>query len=164
MTGTSTSKSCYSWSCDNRCLYYKGIPACYKSQGILISNANLQNRLLPYFDKLDICSYVYRDNLNSFEEKLSRVFARFYLCAVNAEWPDEIILQLLKSFNCKFENKYLEYCRKLDSTKFRDVTKKHLKRAMEKPVIYTKELDGLWYREVPTNMASSIHDGIASVF
>ena len=135
-------------------MYYKGIPACYKVYGLLVSNANLQQHLSPYFNKLDLYSYVFHDSdINSFISKLGLVLKRFYTCAVYAELFDDLLLDLVKKLNCKFEDPYLNYCSNLDSIHFREASKKHYERLQEKfRNVRHRELNGIWWEDAPVNV------------
>lgn len=143
--GTSTTDSCYSWSCNDKCLFYKGIPVCYKVHGLFISNAEYTTVLRPYFKALGIRSYIFKNgNIMSYEEIIQKALARFYDCAVNARLLDDILLQFINSLDCKYENKYLNYCKSLNIDQFRDVTKKHKSRL--KDTTPKRTLVGAWYR------------------
>lgn len=143
-TGNSSVKTCYNWSCTNRCLFYKDIPVCYKIHGLFVSNVDFTKILRPYFKNLEIRSYIFKGDIFQYEEIIQKALSRFYDCAVNAFWLDDILLNFVKSINYKYENKYLNYCKSLDIDKFIEVTKKHKSRI--KDTTPKRTLVGVWYK------------------
>lgn len=117
---------------------------CYKIHGIFVSNAAFTNVLRPYFNSLGIRSYIFKEDISQYEEIIQKALARFYDCAVNAHWLDDILLQFVNSLDYKYENKYLNYCKSLNIDQFRDVTKKHKSRI--KDTMPKRTLVGVWYK------------------
>lgn len=144
-TGTSTIKRCYGWSCNERCLFYHDKPVCYKTHGILICLEDAIDIFRKPAKELNLHCYTFDGNFQEFQNVVKQALHRFYDCAMNANWLDDVILQFASSLNCKYENKYLEHCRKLAPDVFREVSKKHVAR-LTKPAEKAKVLNGLWYR------------------
>ena len=142
--GTSTIKRCYGWSCNERCLFYHDVPVCYKAHGILLCHEKDIEILRAPFKELDIHCYTFDGDIHSYEAIIKQALHRFYDCATNANWLDDVILQFVNSLNCKYDNKYLNYCKGLSPDKFREVTKKHVER-LKLVSTQKKELRGLWY-------------------
>lgn len=140
---TTTATKCYNWSCTDRALYYKDTLVSYKQNGIFLSNEAYTKQLLGPFENLGIISYSFQDNITEYESLISKALTRFYECTMEAQWIDDIILQLVQTLNIRYENKYLNYCRGLNVDQFREVTKKHNSR---KPVVKKRTFTGLWYK------------------
>lgn len=157
-TGSCIKKHCYSWSFDDKCLYFKGTPVCYKVYGLLACNKDFIDKLRPFFKKLDLISYIFENNVEDFARRLAGVFEAYYNGAVNADICDEIVLQVMNTLKCKYERKYLNYCKNLDAATFRDVTRAACIKRNERSRYHEPhmKLEGLWYRPESSGILSDI--------
>ena len=124
-------------------MYKDGILVCCKTNNIYLANEDYIEYLRKPFVDLDIHAYVYKGDIHSYEEIIPKALARFYESATNATMVHEVVFQVVKSLNLKYENKYLEHCKNLTIDQFREVTKKHQAR---NPEITKRLFTGLWYK------------------
>jgi len=147
MTGTSTiDKHYYNWGCNSECLFYKGKPICFKVHGAILTRKDSIAIVKPFFPNMNITSYIFEDDIRAYEYPMKKAIQRFISSAKNAEWLDDIYLGLINTLNCKFEDRYLNYCKTLGPEKFREVTTKHAHRRVNNSLLPLKSFDGLWYR------------------
>ena len=101
--------------------------------------------LRPYFKELKIRSYFVENNsLASYSETIRKILSRFYVCATEDRELEPVLLQFINSLNCNYDNKFLNYCKKLNIDQFRDIARKH--RARHKDTLPVRKLDGIWYK------------------
>ena len=142
--GNSMTKSCYGWAYNDRVLQFKNTLVCFKSNGIFCCNEDFITKLKDPFNDLGIRAYVFSEDWHNLNTLVNKVLIRFYECATEAKWVDEIILDLVKSLNIQYEDKFIEYCRHLSLDQFRTISRKHYSRKKDDNVVV---LDGLWYRK-----------------
>lgn len=144
--GSSMTKlKCYSWSCTPHWLYFKDVPVCCKTNNIFIIKEEYIKQLQEIFENLDLFACVATDNISEYERVIPQLLKMFINCAFSGNLIDEDIFKFMKSFNVKFEDKYLNYCKNSSIDKFIEITKKHYKRAQCNKEI-EKTFDGLWYK------------------
>ena len=134
----------YNWSYDKDNLYYHDTIVCHKLGGILICNYDFIDSLRPIFEEKEKLGYIFHDSLSNFEVIIHDALNGFYKCATNNIPIDEVLFTFVKGLHVTFDNKYLNYCLKLSTDQFREISEKHNKR--QKNIVKQKVLDGIWYK------------------
>lgn len=111
----------------------------------------------PIWSEIGIRSYLFTDTPSDAERLVGIVLKKFYDCAKNDSWIDEIIITFFQTFNCKFEDKYLNYCSKLTLDKFQEISEKHAKRK-KTTIASSKILNGLWYEDQDSEIVKFSYD------